>query len=195
MALTLLHSCTLKFLAKNSCYIRILYVEVAFLLLLKQASGFSISLGDFREAPGGPSIIKTSNCFSHKMQFVQVDDTIVQIYPRVGEVWALHRKVRKRDNSEKLKSIDNPGFRLVVISSECGRGQPSEIRVLKKRTGYRTLWEPGYQPGPLPLEYIHLFSHKVPAYKLSDKDFPDLMGLDCWDIDAAAIPTCQSFVT
>lgn len=160
-----------------------------------QASCFSISLGDFREAPGGPSIIKTANCFSHKMHYVQLNETIVQIYPRVGEVWALHRKVRKRENSEKSKSGDNPSFRLVVISSECGRGQPSEIRVLKKRTGYRTLWEPGYQPGPLPLEYIHLFSHKVPAYKLRDKDFPDLMGLDCWDIDAAAIPMCQSFVT
>ena len=168
---------------------------IPFLDSLMQASCFSISLGDFREAPGGPSIIKTANCFSHKMHYVQLNETIVQIYPRVGEVWALHCNVRKRENYKISQSGGNPSFWLVVISCEFGRLQPIDVRLLEKRPGYRTLWSPVYQPAPLPVQAIQLFSHKVPAYKLRDKDIPDLLGLDCWDIDAAAIPPCQSFVT
>jgi hypothetical protein len=128
------------------------------------------------------------------MHHVQISKTIVQIHARVGEVWALHRNVRKRKNSEMSNSGDNPTFLLVLISSACGRA-PGEVRKLQKRTGYRTLWETVGHPVPFPLKYIRHFSHKVPTYKLEDKDLPRPTGLDLWDIDAAAIPICQSFAT
>jgi hypothetical protein len=91
------------------------------------------------------------------MHHVQVNKTIVQIYPRLGEVWALHRNVLKRKNSEMSNSGNNPTFLLVLISSAFGRA-PDEIRVLQKRLGYRTLWETIGHPVPFPLKYIRHFS-------------------------------------
>ena len=66
------------------------------------------------------------------MLYVQDNETIVQIHPQVGEVWALHRNVRKRENPQNSESRGKPWVWLVVLSFECGRGQPSEICVLRK---------------------------------------------------------------
>jgi hypothetical protein len=143
------------------------------------------------------------------MECTAKGDTVMQVYPRKGEVWALHKKddgkqkdkdkdkdKEKKGGTEKNNS-NNGGssFRLVVILANCEEGRAAEILVLRKRTGYRTLWEPGYKKGSLPMGNMELFSHRVPAYKLTEKDYPDLNKEDIWDIDAAAVPTCQSKVT
>lgn len=134
------------------------------------------------------------------MEFAPKPDALIQVYPRKGEVWALHKKEDlKQARSEKEKqgkgTEENGNFRLVVILSNCGEGRASDILVLRKRTGYRTLWEPGYENGSLPIGNMERFSHRVPAYKLTEKDYPDLNNSEIWDIDAAAVPTCQSKVT
>jgi hypothetical protein len=137
------------------------------LVLLLQKTGFPVSCGDFGE-PKESTVIRALNCFSHKMEFTPKTETVVQVYPRKGEIWALYHKdktgeVLKQARSEKDKKgkgndNDKYQFRLVVILSNCGEGRETEILVLRKRTGYRTLWEPGYKKGSLPVEYMDRFS-------------------------------------
>ncbi|KAG0571242.1 hypothetical protein KC19_6G222200 [Ceratodon purpureus] len=170
----------------------------------QKKAGFPISCGDFEE-PKESTVIRALNCFSHKMEFTPKTDTVIQVYPRKGEIWALYHKDNigdglkqarsEKDRKGKGNDCDKYQFRLVVIVSNCGEARETEILVLRKRTGYRTLWEPGYKKGSLPVEYMERFSHRVPAYKLTEKDYPDLNNLDIWDIDAAAVPACQSKVT
>lgn len=144
--------------------------------------------------------MKALNCFSHKLEYTLKSNNNLEIYPRVGEIWALHqmgnsRQIRSEMDEWEERQEEKRKYRLVVILTECGEGQAPQIQVLRKRTGFRTLWEPGYDPGVLPVEGMKRFSHKVPAHKLTEEQYPDMNGTDCWDIDAAAVPACQNNVT
>lgn len=135
--------------------------------------------------------INTIACFSHQMTYHRLSEDVIQIYPRVGEVWALHRPHNIRDEAKKEDGLD---FRLMVILSDCGKESAPIIQVLKRQKGFQTVWVPGFASGELSSDHMELFSHRVPAYKMKGDECPNLPATDCWDIDAAAVPLRQSLM-
>ena len=69
--------------------------------LPQEAGDFSISVGEFEE-PKERTVIMALNCFFHKVEFTQKTTTVIQVYPRKGEIWALYsyeeNKLRKAQN-------------------------------------------------------------------------------------------------
>lgn len=139
-----------------------------------ESSQFSACCGSFEELKES-TVVKALNCFSHKLEYTLKSNNNLEIYPRVGEIWALHqmgnsRQIRSEMDEWEERQEEKRKYRLVVILTECGEGQAPQIQVLRKRTGFRTLWEPGYDPGVLPVEGMKRFSHKVPYSDASSQE-------------------------
>lgn len=63
--------------------------------------------------------MKTLNCFSHKMEYTLKSANVIEIFPQVGEIWALHQnqdsKPSRLEHDRQRIANEEPEFGLAVI--------------------------------------------------------------------------------
>ena len=153
-----------------------------------QASGYPVSCGKFEH--GSQCVLDRINMFSHRMEFEYIARNVLTIYPKKGEVWALHKTRLMKDGSASPGSgVIKLCFRVLHVLQDVAPGERLEFEVLERMEGFRTLYKNSYEPGSLSFSYLVLFSHRVPAHKLQGNEGPlaaDLKGR--WDVDPAGLP-------
>lgn len=168
-----------------------------------QINSTAPSCGEFEYADNETTLTEI-NCFSHKMAFTPVSLTVIKIFPKKGEVWALFKNMKNLNNPSTTPSSDDdhhnnnsnrttpkPQFRLAEIHEDVEAGEEPEIEVLGRVPGFRTVWKACYEKGKMPVTDLTRFSHRVPAYKLEGSELPNALKGN-WDIDPAGLPLSDS---
>ncbi|KAF3328634.1 B3 domain-containing protein [Carex littledalei] len=124
--------------------------------------------------------------FSHKVVTVPVPGkkNVFEIVPVKTETWAVYRNWKigwsMNDITKKCQ------YDLVRVSNVTRTW--IEVLYLAKVAGYRTVFKLDQKKKSVKIpkgEFVR-FSHKIPAYMLSDKAGPNMSG--CWELDPAALP-------
>ncbi|XVF13693.1 hypothetical protein REPUB_Repub08aG0229800 [Reevesia pubescens] len=151
--------------------------------------GFHVSCGRFKAAR--KSSINSVNIFSHMVECERAAKEFYRIYPKKGSVWALYNEAKAGAGGRNLSARDAQFYDIVVFLTTYSEIHGLSMAYLEKVDGFRTVFkrkEIGCQAIRwLEKDDIQLFSHQIPARKLSGDDAPDLLK-DCWELDAASLP-------
>ncbi|KAH7433325.1 hypothetical protein KP509_07G063900 [Ceratopteris richardii] len=144
--------------------------------------GFALSCGEFKI---GKSIVSDSvNMYSHVVKFERGKIGDFKIYPRQGDIWALHKKLE----GQKTKD-ENPRFMIVEVLSDF-KDEGVQVLQLVKLEGYKSLFqrhpEGGYSEW-IPASDMRRFSHQIPSYHLASDEVPGIKE-GCWELDSASTP-------
>nr|XP_043607186.1 uncharacterized protein LOC122579139 [Erigeron canadensis] len=156
-------------------------------LLNLERTGFHISCGRFKVA--SKTLVGSLNVFSHNVDCERAAREVYRIYPKKGSVWALYSENREREN--ELVG-DRRQYDIVVFLTTYSEVHGLSMGYLEKVNGFKTLFrrrEIGCHAIKwLEKHEVRLFSHQIPARKLSREEVPDISG-DCWELDPASLPS------
>ncbi|PPS18167.1 hypothetical protein GOBAR_AA02424 [Gossypium barbadense] len=151
--------------------------------------GFHVSCGRFKVAR--KSSINSVNVFSHMVECERAAKEFYRIYPRKGSVWVLYNEAKLGAAGRNRSARDKHCYDIVVLLTTYSETHGLSMAYLEKVDGFKTVFkrqEIGCQAIRwLEKEDIRLFSHQIPARKLSGDDVPDLLK-DCWELDPASLP-------
>lgn len=160
-------------------------------LLSWEKMGFHVSCGRYKVS--NRTTIHSLNIFSHIVDCERAAKEVYRIYPKKGSIWALYKEEEEGeeasgDRSSKEKRTYNIAVFLTTYSEMHGLS----MAYLEKVDGYKTIFkrrEIGYHAIRLfEKDDIRLFSHEIPARKLSvDEALGHLK--DCWELDPASLPS------
>ncbi|XP_020574568.1 uncharacterized protein LOC110020717 [Phalaenopsis equestris] len=150
-------------------------------LLLWEKSGRHISFGRFKI--GRKVEIDSVNLFSHILDSERAAKELFRIYPKKGSVWALYGETT---SGRERRSYDIALF-LTSYSDLFGLS----MAYLEKVEGYKTIFK-RRQIGFHAVRWLKkddfmLFSHQIPAHKLTKTDGVNFPG-ECWELDPASLP-------
>uniref|UniRef100_A0A1D1Y256 Chaperone protein dnaJ 49 n=1 Tax=Anthurium amnicola TaxID=1678845 RepID=A0A1D1Y256_9ARAE len=150
-------------------------------LLLWEKQGLHISCGRFRV--GRKVDIDSVNFFSHLVDCEQAAKELFRIYPRKGSIWALY--------SDGTTGGDGRRYDIVVLLTSFSEMYGLSMAYLVKVEGFRTVFK-RREVGVHAIKWLEkngtrLFSHQIPARKLSGSEGPDLPS-ECWELDPASLP-------
>lgn len=157
------------------------------MLISLDRTGFHISCGRFKVSK--KTSVRSLNVFSHIVDCERAAREVYRIYPKKGSVWALYSKNGERGNQlvRNKKSYD-----IVVFLTSYSEVHGLSMGYLEKVNGFKTIFrrrEIGCHAIKwLEKHEVELFSHQIPARKLSGEEVPDLSG-DCWELDPASLPS------
>ncbi|XWS49304.1 hypothetical protein CRYUN_Cryun13aG0152400 [Craigia yunnanensis] len=158
-------------------------------LISWEKMGFHVSCGRFKAAR--KSSINSANIFSHMVECERAAKDFYRIYPKKGSVWALYNEAKLGAAGRNLSARDKHCYDIVVFLTTYSEIHGLSMAYLEKVDGFRTIFkrqEIGCQAIRwLEKDDIRLFSHRIPARKLSGDDVPDLLK-DCWELDPASLP-------
>lgn len=158
-------------------------------LICLEKMGFHISCGRFKVAR--KDTIKLLNIFSHIVECERAARELYRIYPRKSSIWALYNESSLDKEGRNSSSRSRRHYDIVVFLTSYSEMHGLSLAYLEKVEGYRAVFkrrEIGYHAVRwLEKDDIRLFSHQIPARKLSSDDAPDLSG-DCWELDPASLP-------
>lgn len=128
--------------------------------------------------------VKSRKMFSHVADSERIARELYWVYPRKGSVWALY--------SQNMMACDAKyRYSIVVLLTTYTDQYGMSVAYLVKVDGFRTVykrWEVGAgAPLLLDKDDFRLFSHQIPAKKLSGDEATGLTG-DCWELDPSALP-------
>ncbi|KAI3727968.1 hypothetical protein L6452_16592 [Arctium lappa] len=151
-------------------------------LISLERKGFHISCGKFKVSK--KTKITSLNVFSHIVDCERAAREIYRIYPKKGSVWALYSQ-----NNELVR--DNRHYDIVVFLTSYSEVYGLSMGYLEKVNGFKTIFR-RQEMGCHAIKWlekhnIRLFSHQIPARKLSGEEATDLSG-DCWELDPASLP-------
>ncbi|XP_023750161.1 uncharacterized protein LOC111898496 [Lactuca sativa] len=145
-----------------------------------ERTGFHVSCGRFKVSK--KTLVRSLNVFSHIVECERAAREVYRIYPKKGSVWALY-------NSE---TKDKRCYDIVVFLTSYSEVHGLSMGYLEKVNGFKTIFrrrEIGFHAIRwLEKHDAGLFSHQIPARKLSGEEVKDLSG-DCWELDPASLPT------
>ncbi|KAF8380777.1 hypothetical protein HHK36_028271 [Tetracentron sinense] len=155
-------------------------------LICWEKLGFHISCGRFKVAK--QTTINSVNFFSHVNDCERVAREAYRIYPKKGSIWALYHDGDER----KTSSGDKRCYDIVVFLTSYSEMHGLSMAYLEKVDGFKTVFkrqEIGcHAISWLEKNDVRLFSHQIPARKLSGMEAPDLLK-DCWELDPASLPS------
>ncbi|XP_022737418.1 uncharacterized protein LOC111290394 [Durio zibethinus] len=158
-------------------------------LLSWEKVGFYVSCGRFKVAR--KSSINSVNIFSHMVECERAAKEFYRIYPKKGSVWALYNEAKLGAAGRSLSARDKHCYNIVVVLTTYSDIHGLSMAYLEKVDGFRAIFkrqEIGCQAIIwLEKNDIRMFSHQIPARKLSGDDVPDLLK-DCWELDPASLP-------
>ncbi|XWS62219.1 hypothetical protein CRYUN_Cryun07bG0192000 [Craigia yunnanensis] len=158
-------------------------------LISWEKMGFHVSCGRFKAAR--KSSINSVNIFSHMVECERAAKEFYRIYPKKGSVWALYNEAKLGAAGRNLSASDKYCYDIVVFLTTYSEIHGLSMAYLEKVDGFRTIFkrqEIGCQAIRwLEKDDIRLFSHQIPARKLSGVDVPYLLKC-CWELDPASLP-------
>ncbi|XP_007040726.2 PREDICTED: uncharacterized protein LOC18606830 [Theobroma cacao] len=158
-------------------------------LISWEKRGFHVSCGRFKAAR--KSSINSVNIFSHMVECERAAKELYRIYPKKGSVWALYNEAKSGAAGRNFSARDKHCYDIVVFLTTYSEIHGLSMAYLEKVDGFRTIFkrqEIGCQAIRwLEKDDIRLFSHQIPARKLSSDDVPDLLK-DCWELDPTSLP-------
>ena len=158
-------------------------------LICLEKMGFHISCGRFKVAR--KDTIKLLNIFSHIVECERAAKELYRIYPRKGSIWALYNERSLDVEGRNSSCRSRRHYDIVVFLTSYSEMHGLSLAYLEKVEGYRAVFkrqEIGYHAVRwLEKDDIRLFSHQIPARKLSSDDAPDFSG-DHWELDPASLP-------
>ncbi|PPD83737.1 hypothetical protein GOBAR_DD19316 [Gossypium barbadense] len=147
--------------------------------------------GDDKFKVARKSSINSVNVFSHMVECERAAKEFYRIYPRKGSVWVLYNEAKLGAAGRNRSARDKHCYDIVVLLTTYSETHGLSMAYLEKVDGFKTVFkrqEIGCQAIRwLEKEDIRLFSHQIPARKLSGDDVPDLLK-DCWELDPASLP-------
>ncbi|KAD5317336.1 hypothetical protein E3N88_17282 [Mikania micrantha] len=157
------------------------------LLVSLEKAGFHISCGKFKVSK--KTSITSLNVFSHIVNCERAAREVYRIHPKKGSVWALYNEHVERGSR---LSGDKRRYDIVVFLTSYSEVHGLSMAYLEKVNGFKTTFrrrEMGCHAIKwLEKHEVQLFSHQIPARKLSIEEVPNLLG-DCWELDPASLPT------
>lgn len=162
-------------------------------LLCWEKMGFHVSCGRFKVTK--KTTIHSLNIFSHVVDCERAAKEVYRIYPKKGSVWALYKEEGEGLDAEKRRNLLSKGKRtydIAVFLTTYSEMHGLSMAYLEKVDGYKTIFkrkEIGYHAIRwFEKDNIQLFSHQIPARKLSiDEALGHLK--DCWELDPASLPS------
>ncbi|KAG8382110.1 hypothetical protein BUALT_Bualt05G0042300 [Buddleja alternifolia] len=158
-------------------------------LISWQKMGFHVSCGRFKVSR--EVSIKYLNLFSHVVNCERAAREVYRIYPTKSSVWALYKNnavdIEGRDQRVKDK---NRCYDIVVCLSSYSDVYGLSVARLEKVGGFRTVFK-RKEIGAKSVIWlgkndVKLFSHQIPAKKLSGEEASGLPK-DCWELDPASL--------
>ncbi|KAI8566987.1 hypothetical protein RHMOL_Rhmol02G0086200 [Rhododendron molle] len=160
-------------------------------LICWEKMGIHISCGRFKVAR--KTLVDSVNIFSHIADAERAAREVYRIYPKKGSVWALYK-----DNDLENEGRRNPSlhrercYDIVVFLTSYSEIHGLSMAYLEKVEGFKTVFkrkEIGcHAIRWLEKDDVRLFSHQIPARKLSEEEAANLPK-DCWELDPASLPT------
>uniref|UniRef100_A0A7N0V519 J domain-containing protein n=1 Tax=Kalanchoe fedtschenkoi TaxID=63787 RepID=A0A7N0V519_KALFE len=157
------------------------------MLPISATSQSRVSCGRFKVDK--KTVINSVNFFSHVVNCDRAAREVYSIYPKKGSVWALY-------NDEDMdiygrEGLPNRSFSIVIFLTSYSEMHGLSMAYLKKVNGLKTVFRrPEIGCGAviwLEKVDVRLFSHQIPARKLSEVEAPKHLK-DCWELDPASLP-------
>lgn len=151
-------------------------------IVSSENTGFNISCGRFKVSK--KTLVQSLNVFSHVVDCERAAREVYRIYPKKGSVWALY--------SENGLVGDKRSFDLVVFLTSYSEVHGLSMGYLEKVDGFKTIFK-RREIGCHAIKWLEkhevkLFSHQIPARKVSREEVPHISG-DCWELDPASLST------
>ncbi|KAL7111859.1 hypothetical protein ACP275_05G116200 [Erythranthe tilingii] len=144
----------------------------------RRRTGSHVSCGRFTVS--GEVSVKYLNLFSHAVDCERAAREVYRVYPKKGSVWALY-------NSENTYK---PCYDIVISLSSYSDVHGVSIAYLEKVPGFRTVFKRKGIGANFVIclgnDDVKLFSHQIPAKKLSGEEGLGITK-DCWELDPASI--------
>ncbi|GKU95855.1 hypothetical protein SLEP1_g9162 [Rubroshorea leprosula] len=149
----------------------------------------SISCGKFKVSRN--TSIHPLNIFSHVMECERAAKELYRIYPKKGSVWALYDEAAFSTERGNLSAGDKRCYHIVVSLTTYTEIHGLSMACLEKVDGFKTIFkrqEIGcHAIRWLEKDGLRLFSHQIPARKLSSANAPDHLK-HCWELDPTSLP-------
>ncbi|KAK9985178.1 hypothetical protein SO802_034703 [Lithocarpus litseifolius] len=159
-------------------------------LIIWEKMGFHISCGRFKVAR--KTSINSVNVFSHIVDCERAAREVYRIYPRKGSVWALYNDAAVDAEGRNLSAKDKRCYDIVVFLTSFSEIHGLSMAYLEKVDGFKTVFKRreigSHAIRCLEGDDVRLFSHQIPARKLSGNEAPELLK-DCWELDPASLPS------
>ncbi|CAN1160435.1 DnaJ homolog subfamily B member 14 [Linum perenne] len=151
--------------------------------------GLQVSCGSFKVAR--KMSIDSLNIFSHLLTCERAAREIYRIYPNKGSVWGVYSEKTSGSGGQHHPIREEPSYDFVVILSNYSEMFGLSMAYLDKVDGFKTVFK-RREIGFHAVKYVkkdglELFSHQIPARKLSTEEIPDLPK-HCWELDPASLP-------
>lgn len=158
-------------------------------LVCLEKMGFHVSCGRFKVSR--KTSINSVNVFSHVADCERVAREVYMIYPKKGSVWALYNEAAKDAEGRNLSVRDKRSYDIVVLLTTYSEMHGLSMAYLEKVDGFKTIFKRceigSHAIRWLEKDHVRLFSHQIPARKLSGNEAADLSN-DCWELDPASLP-------
>ncbi|KAF3448873.1 hypothetical protein FNV43_RR09589 [Rhamnella rubrinervis] len=153
--------------------------------------GFHISCGRFKVSKK-TEIINSVNIFSHVVDCERAAREVYRIYPKKGSVWALYNESALDAEGRNVSGRDKRCYDIVVFLTTYSEMHGLSMAYLEKVDGFKTVFKRS-EIGPHAIRWLEkddvgLFSHQIPARKLSGEEAADI-SKDCWELDPASLPS------
>ncbi|KAL2545485.1 DNAJ heat shock N-terminal domain-containing protein [Forsythia ovata] len=150
--------------------------------------GFHVSCGRFKVSR--KTSVKYLNMFSHVVDCERAARELYRIYPKKGSVWALYNENALNAEGMNQGGKDKSCFDIVVCLTSFNDVYGLSMAHLEKVHGFRTIFK-RREVGATAIRLleeddIKLFSHQIPARKLSGEEASGLPK-DCWELDPASL--------
>ncbi|GAV74568.1 DnaJ domain-containing protein/DUF3444 domain-containing protein [Cephalotus follicularis] len=159
-------------------------------LIRWEKMGFHVSCGRFKV--GKKTSMQSVNIFSHAIDCERAATEIYRIYPKKGSVWALYNEAALGAEGRNLSDSDKRHYDLVVFLTTYSEMHGLSMAYLEKVDGFKTIFK-RREIGCHAIRWLEkddfrLFSHQIPARKISGNEAPDDIK-DCWELDPASLPS------
>lgn len=159
-------------------------------LICWEKMGIHVSCGRFKVAR--KTSVDSVNVFSHIADAERAAREVYRIYPKKGSVWALYKEHDLDNERRRNPSLNRERcYDIVVFLTSYSEIHGLSMAYLEKVEGFKTVFkrkEIGcHAIRWLEKDDVRMFSHQIPARKLSKDEAADLPK-DCWELDPASLP-------
>ncbi|KAL8117512.1 uncharacterized protein LOC141661996 [Apium graveolens] len=151
--------------------------------------GFRICCGRFKVSR--KISVNLLNIFSHVVDCDRVAKELYRIYPKKGSVWALYNEKAIDSEGRNLVDKDRRCYDIAVFLTSYSEVHGLSMGYLEKVDGLKSVFKRkdigGHAIKWLEKDDIRLFSHQIPARKLSGEEV-SIPAKDCWELDPASVP-------
>lgn len=159
-------------------------------LICWEKQGFHVSCGRFKVSR--KTSIDSLNIFSHIVECERAAREVYRIFPTKGSVWALYNEAALGIEGSNLSARDRRSYDIVVLLTTYSEMHGLSMAYLKKVDGFKAVFkrrEIGcHAIRWLEKDDVRLFSHQIPARKVTGDEIPDSLK-DCWELDPASLPS------